>query len=122
MPTIKCSVSNVEEIQARQVAARQGLSLSEVVRRGLQHVISSASSYVDNAEAIVDAQERRNGGKRVVSAMLSPPLSGAIRRLAVQSGRTESHIVRRLLRSELRRLGLLPDPLNPVVATAQDVA
>jgi hypothetical protein len=109
MPTIKVSLSATEEIQTRQVAARQGCSIAEVARRGIQHILASASSYIDNAEAVIDATERRNGqGKRVVSAMLSPPLSGAVARIARNEKRSESSVLRELIRFELRRRGELP--------------
>jgi hypothetical protein len=110
MPTLKVSISTIEELQARQVAARQGCSIAEVFRRGLQTVIASASSYVANAEAVVDATERRSrqGGKRIVSAMLSPPLSGAVAKIARNERRSESSVLRELIRFELRRRGELP--------------
>jgi Arc/MetJ-type ribon-helix-helix transcriptional regulator len=109
MPSIKLTVSAVEEFLTRQVALRQGCSVSEVVRRGLKQVINSPASHVEMPEAVVDQLERRNGqGKKITAAYLSPPLAGAVQKLAAETGSSQSHVIRDLLRCELRRRGLLP--------------
>jgi hypothetical protein len=61
-------------------------------------------------EAVVDQVERRSGsGKKITAAYLSPPLANAVRKLAKDTGGSTSHVVRDLLRCELRRRGLLPN-------------
>jgi hypothetical protein len=110
MPSIKITVSAVEEFLTRQVALRQGCSLSDVVRRGLKQIINSPASHIEMPEAVVDQLERRNGqGKKITAAYLSPPLAGAVQKLAAEMGTSQSHVIRDLLRNELRRRGLLPN-------------
>jgi predicted transcriptional regulator len=55
--------------------------------------------------------------KKVVGAYLSDTLAAAIETLAEQEGRSKSHILRDLVRSELKRRGLLPMPPSPAVQT-----
>jgi Arc/MetJ-type ribon-helix-helix transcriptional regulator len=109
MSSIKVYLSQHEEIQLRQMTSRQGLSVSEGGRRAIKKLIASPESNSENPEAIVDQLERRNGqGKRITATYLSPPLAGAVRKLAAEKKCSQSHVVRDLLRTALRDRGLLP--------------
>lgn len=108
MPSIKFNVSTAEEYHGRQITLRQGISLAELARRGFQKIINSPASDVEMPEAVVDQLERRNGqGKRITACYLSPPLAGAVRKLAREQNSSQSHVVRELLRHALRERGLL---------------
>jgi hypothetical protein len=105
---IKLTITQAEQYQAHKIALGLGISVAEVARRGLQKMINAP--HVQDQEAILDRSELRGkGGKRIVAALLSEPLSKAIRTIANAEHRSESHVLRELLRFELRRRGLLPN-------------
>jgi hypothetical protein len=109
VPAIKISVSAVEEAQARAAAQKKGLHVAEIFRRALQSYLASAEAHAEVPDAIFDRQELQTGqGKRVVAAYLSPPIAGAIKKIARTERRSESSVLRELIRFELRRRGLLP--------------
>jgi hypothetical protein len=109
MPAIKVTVSAVEEAQARAAAAKKGLHIAEILRLALQSYLASAQAHTEVPDAIFDRQElQTRQGKRVVAAYLSPPLAGAIKKLAAKEKASTSHVLRDLIRCELRRRGLLP--------------
>lgn len=110
MPSMKVFLSRSEEIHLDEVATRKGLSRSGLARRAVQTLLASASSSIPAPEAQVDELERRNGqGKKIVAAYLSPPLANAVKKLSKDTGSSTSHVVRDLLRCELRRRGMLPN-------------
>ena len=66
-------------------------------------------STEDEVPEVVIAMVRRCGrGRRTKACYLSGRLNGAIRRLAAKEKRSESNLVRELLRHALRERGLLP--------------
>jgi hypothetical protein len=69
------------------------------------------------AEAIVDVAERGSKG-RSVAAYLSPPLSSAIQRLALEQNRSASWVMRSLIRDVLRSRGELPTADHAADSTA----
>jgi hypothetical protein len=69
----------------------------------------SLSTVDSTTDDVAIGMTRRFGrGKRTKALYLSPPLSGAIRKIARTEKRSESAVVRELLRFELRRRGMLP--------------
>jgi hypothetical protein len=110
MPQLSVSLSPTDEIQCRDIARRRGISMAEAMRVALRQLAGSAAALVEAPEAVVDQLERRNGsGKRITTVYLSPPLASAVRKLACEKNSSASHLVRDILRNELRRLGRLPN-------------
>jgi hypothetical protein len=66
---------------------------------------------LDSPEAAVDKVERKIG-RTSVAVYLSKALATAVRKLATAQDRSASWIVRDLLRTELRRRGILPTPAD----------
>jgi predicted transcriptional regulator len=104
--------------EVRQRALKQGRSNSDIVCQALEQVFA-ASPNVDSPEAVVDVVERGSHGSRAVALYLSKPIAGAVRQLAQQQQRSESWIVRDLLRAELTRRGVLPTANHEQAAEAQ---
>jgi hypothetical protein len=115
MPTIKVTVDITEECQLRLRAQRSGMSISEYARRAIAKDLRSGEQMPDDS---VDTFERSSGAGKGVAAYLSPPLSKAIAQLAHDQDRSRSWIMRDLLRTELRRRGLLPTIDDKTVTAA----
>jgi hypothetical protein len=98
MATLKLVVSPVTAFQLRQVALRDGRSLSETLRRLVERGMMTVAP-VDMPDAVVDKIER-GAGKVMTPAYLQGPLAAIIRRLAVEQDRSQSWIVRDLIRCE----------------------
>jgi hypothetical protein len=63
---------------------------------------------VDNDCVVAEARNYRGG--KVCGAFLSGDMADAIRQIAHDEERSVSHVIRALLRSELRHRGLSPSP------------
>jgi hypothetical protein len=97
------------DMELRERARREGRSLSEVILRAVERGLGT-SPAVEMPEAVVDRAERGSHGSTATALYLSQPLAGAIKRLASEQDRSASWICRDLLRSELRRRGVLATP------------
>jgi predicted transcriptional regulator len=97
------------DLELRERARREGRTISDVALRAVERGLA-ASSPVEMPEGVVDRVERGSQGSKSVAAYLSPPLSGAIQRLAHEQNRSASWIMRSLIRDALRQRGLLPTP------------
>ena len=116
--TIKVTIDNTDDFQVRHRAQRMGLSVSEFCRRAIKKDLIGV--VAEMPDAALDKVERGKGG-RGVAAYLSPPIANAISQMAHENSRSASWIIRDLLRSELRRRGVLPTP-NSETATADATA
>jgi hypothetical protein len=76
------------------------------VLRIVERAIAS-SPPIEIENGMVDKIERGASSKSV-ACYLSPPIATAVQRLASEQSRSQSWIVRDLLRTELRNRGLLP--------------
>jgi CO/xanthine dehydrogenase Mo-binding subunit len=104
-------VSTATAHNLRQAALRRGTSVADVVRRLVETHLD-----VPRPDSDCVVETNRSGG-RVSAAYLSNALADAVRDLAAQSGASVSWTIRNLLRSELKRRGLLPSP-SPADSTA----
>ena len=112
---IKFSPPATLAFELRQRALREGRSLGDMVLRIVESAIAS-SPPVEIENGMVDKIERGASSKSV-ACYLSPPIATAIQRLALDQRRSQSWIVRDLLRTELRRRGVLPPvPTAPTTA------
>jgi hypothetical protein len=111
MATLKFNIPQVDAYRFRQGALREGRSLADFVRRCAERGLS-AEPPVEMANAAVDCEEMADG-KITVAAYLSGKLAGAIKRLAAETGRSQSHVMRDLIRSELRNRSALPTTAAP---------
>jgi hypothetical protein len=117
---VKTSVDVPTHHALRVTAMREGRTIAEIVRRAI--VKELALAPVSIPAAIVERTEfANNRGARPVGCHLSPPLASAIRRLALEHDRSQGWIMRDLLRTELRRRGILPMPGDTVPAPAEAV-
>ena len=114
---IRMTVDNVAEHQIRHRAKMAGMPISEYCCREIKKGL--VGGVAEMPSAIVDQVERGSGGGRAVAAYLSPPLSNAIARLARETQRSSSHVMRGLLRDALRARGILPTPGDTVPAPAE---
>jgi hypothetical protein len=107
MPNIKCSVEQAVAYKLHRRALAEGCSVSAVVKTILDREMATAAVPTPAVET------HHNGDKRVVGAYLSGPLASAIERIATDTGRSKSHVLRGLVRDSLRARGLLPTPTAP---------
>jgi len=98
------------DYELRQRALREGRTLGEIVLRAVTRGIATMPA-LDSPEAAVDKVERKIG-RTSVAVYLSKALATAVRKLATAQDRSASWIVRDLLRTELRRRGILPTPAD----------
>jgi hypothetical protein len=92
--------------ELRQRALKEGRSLGDMILRLVESALA-ASQPIEIENGKIDKIERGTRGK-ATAAWLSPPIASAIQSLAQELGRSQSWIVRDLLRTELRRRGVLP--------------
>jgi hypothetical protein len=116
MSGIKVTFNTADDFQVRRRAQLLGMSVNEFCKRAIQRDLVGAAD--EDQEAVVDKVERGGKAGRAVGAYLSPPLASAIAALARDTERSQSWIVRDLLRTELRRRGLLPAVDDGSVAPA----
>jgi len=90
----------------RQAALTQNRSAADIIRRAIDRSLEAPTTIADDCFVADKGQRNRNG--KICAAYLSRPIAAAVRELAAAEGRSQSHIVRGLLRTELRRRGLLP--------------
>ena len=92
----------------REAALRQGRSVADVIRRAVeQYVDAYAPNAVDGDYIATDEGERRNGAGKMTGCYLSGPLAAVVMRMSKDEGRTQSAIVRSLLREALHAHDLL---------------
>jgi hypothetical protein len=103
------------DIELRERARREGRSLSDTILRAVQRGLGSLPSEMP--EAVVDRAERGSRG-RATACYLSQPLARAIHELAIKHDRSASWVTRDLIRSELKRRGLLLPSIETVVPRA----
>jgi hypothetical protein len=109
MPSLKFNCDQVTAYQFRQAALREGRSVAEYVKRcALTGMVASPPITMPDAEVV--REERNMDGKTTVAAYLSGKLASAIKQIARETGRSQSHVMRDLIRTELRNRGLLPSP------------
>jgi hypothetical protein len=119
--SIRVTVDAVADFQIRHRAHLMGMSVSEFCARAIKKDLIGAAAEMP--AAVVDKVERGNSGAgKAVAAYLSPPLATAIARLARDTQRSTSHVVRDLLRTELRNRGILPNPYHSEPAPAEAAA
>jgi hypothetical protein len=116
MPQIRFCPSLAMDYEIRQRALKEGRSNADVVYQLVQHGLETTPG-VTLPEANVDRIERGAGGSKATACYLSGPISGAVNRLARDEQRSASYIVRHLLRTQLRQLGLLPPDASGHVTT-----
>ncbi len=107
--------------QLRQAALAKGTCVADIARRACESYLGAPE--LSFGDALVERYQD-DQGKRVIGALLSPPLASAIARLTAETRSSQSHILRDLLRSELRRRGLLPSSAAPAadLAPASDIS
>jgi hypothetical protein len=89
----------------REAALTQNRSAADIIRRAIDRSLEAPTTIADACFVADKGQRNRNG--KICAAYLSGPIAAAVRELAAAEGRSQSHIVRGLLRTELRRRGLL---------------
>jgi Ribbon-helix-helix protein, copG family len=104
----KIHVPTKTAVALRQAALRRGTSISDVVQR----LVATHLEAPTNSDCMVETNKRSG---RVSACYLSNNLADAVRDLAAQNGYSQSWVIRDLLRSELRRRGLLPTSAAPAV-------
>jgi hypothetical protein len=105
MATLKTVLSTTTAFQVHQAALRQGRSDSDYIRTVVERSLNHEAPPLPDAG--VDACERTQGNVQV-AAYLSGPLAKAVREHARQLDRSQAWTMRDLLRTELRRRGVLP--------------
>jgi Ribbon-helix-helix protein, copG family len=106
--TLKFVCPLATDMEIRQRAHRTGRTISDVILKAVERGLGS--SPAETPDAVVDVVERGSSGSKNVAAYLSPPLAKGIQKLAAEHQRSASWVMRDLIRSELRRRGVLPTP------------
>jgi hypothetical protein len=109
MASMKCSPSAALAFEIEQRAKREGRSRGEMMVRLLEHALAT-SAPIDIETGTVDKIERGHSSGVAAACWLSGPIFAAVQRLAREDSRSQSWVVRDLLRCELRRRGVLPTP------------
>jgi hypothetical protein len=104
MPSVKTSVDTATAYKLHQKACRENRTISDVIKRAIINDLAIAP--VATPDAAVERHD--NGQRKVVGAYLSSTLADAVERLAIEQGRSQSHIMRGLIREALRARGVLP--------------
>lgn len=114
MATLKTVLSTAVAYELRQAALRQGRSVSDHLRTLVERSLNHEAPALP--DAMVDKCDRTKG-KSQTAAYLSGPLAKALREHARQLDRSQAWTMRDLLRTELRRRGVLPAvPTAPTTA------
>ncbi len=113
MPSVKITFDIPTGYKLHQRSLQLGVSQAEVGRRALDQYLGRAPV----AEAAIE-QHQVGDTKQLVGAYLSDALATAIERLATETRSSKSHVLRDLVRCELRRRGLMP-PSTPAPAAAE---
>jgi Ribbon-helix-helix protein, copG family len=109
MPILKFNIDQASAYRFRQAALREGRTVADFVKRCAEKGIAG-SPPVAMPDAEIAREERNAHGHTTVAAYLSGPLAKVIKELAAQTGRSQSHVMRDLIRCEARRRGLLSTP------------
>jgi hypothetical protein len=108
MPSVKSSIDIGTAHLLRAKALRENRTVSDVIKRAIINDLAIAPA--PTPDAVV---ERHNDGrKKLIGAYLSQALARGIERISVEQGRSVSHVLRDLVRTELRRRGVLPPVSN----------
>jgi ADP-ribose pyrophosphatase YjhB (NUDIX family) len=105
---LKFTVPLALDFEIRASAHKEGRTISDYLLRMVERGMGSSPAIPDDT-AVVDKMERGSRG-RATAVYLSQPLAGAAQRLAADEQRSQSWIVRSLIRQSLQRRGLLPTP------------
>jgi hypothetical protein len=108
-------VSAATAMQLRQVALQQNRSVSEVARLLIERGLGREPPKMPDHWV---AQAERGTGL-ATAVYLSAPIASAVRQLAISQDRSQSWIVRSILRDGLRSRGLLSSPQQPEAAAEQ---
>ena len=111
MENVKFSAPLTTVFELDNLAEKRGRSRSEIVRHLVDRGLGMTPEAEMPEEVSVDRKERASGA-RATACYLSLPISAAIQRLAREEDRSASWLIRRILRDELRRRGLLPTPVD----------
>jgi Ribbon-helix-helix protein, copG family len=109
MASIKCSPSAAVAFEIEQRAKREGRSRGDMMVKLLQHALAT-SAPIDIETGTLDKIERGHSSGVAAACWLSGPIFAAVQRLAREEDRSQSWVVRDLLRCELRRRGAMPTP------------
>jgi hypothetical protein len=102
MPSIKFSPDQAVAYKLHKRALAEGRSIAAVVKSIVDREMATATVATPAIE------KHDNGAGVVVGGYLSGTLANAIERIATDTGRSKSHVLRDLVRSELRRRSALP--------------
>lgn len=105
---IKFNADQVLMYRLRQKALHENRTLSDVARRACEAGLGQVEAIPGDAAI----ETMRGGGYKpvVTAAYLSGALAAAVKQLADDTDRSTSYVMRDLIRSELKRRGLLPSP------------
>jgi hypothetical protein len=106
---VKMSMSPTSRYQLHQRALREGRTDAAMALRLVESGLAASGPQAAQPSVSLDTIERNAAGATVMAAYLSGPLATAVKNLAADEGRTQSAVLRDLLRCELRRRGLLPN-------------
>jgi hypothetical protein len=115
MATLKFTIDQVGARRFHEGALREGRMLGEFVRRCAERGLSE-NTTVTMPDAEVVREERNMNGKTTVACYLSGSLASAIKQIAAETDRSQSYVMRSLIREALRARGVLRDDRKAVVS------
>jgi predicted transcriptional regulator len=104
---IKFNADTVLAFRLRQIALREGRTLSEVARRAVEKGIEGIPTTVADGGMVQIERGINKRRPRITAAYLSNTLARAVHQLAEDQHRSTSWVMRDLIRSGLRARGLL---------------
>jgi hypothetical protein len=100
----------------RQAALAKGTCVADIARRACENYIGTPKPTF--GDALVESYQN-DQGKKVVGALLSPPLASAIARIATETRSSQSHVLRGLIREALRARELIAATTGAVAEVAE---
>jgi hypothetical protein len=119
---VKITMTPTSRYQLHQRALREGRTDAEVARRIVESGLTPSGQQEPQPAVSLDRIERNAAGATVMAAYLSGPLAAAVKNLAADEQRSQSAVLRDLLRCELRRRGLLPNGAYGATPALADAA
>jgi hypothetical protein len=107
---VKVNLDHATQHLVQREANRAGRSRSDWIRHVINKALARTPTEIPGDALVQRENFNERPGAKIVAAYLSGPLSKAILRLAHEQDRSQSWVLRDLVRCELKRRGILPPP------------
>jgi hypothetical protein len=106
MPSASTSIDTETAYRLHRKALAENRTVSDLIRKAILNDLEKSPAPFIESDAVIERHD--NGSKRVVGAYLSRSLASAIQRIALEQDRSQSYVLRGLIREALKMRGALP--------------